>query len=241
MLEIDLSILSKLRPATPKKTPRKSLAGKQFTRWTVYSLMGYDKHDAGHWLCRCDCGTWRIIPAQKLRNGRAKSCGCYLNDIRGDASRTHGMSKTPMYRRWSDMLTRVNNPNADYAANYIGRGITACSGLRVFENFYALLGELPHKKCDLDRKDNDGNYSCGSCEECLSKNWPMNVRWVDKKTSARNTRKNVFLTANNETHCISEWAELIGERPTKIVKRRLRGWDDEQCLGFKEPPPRKNR
>lgn len=28
------------------------------------------------WWCRCDCGTEKAIPAQGLRTGRTRSCGC---------------------------------------------------------------------------------------------------------------------------------------------------------------------
>ncbi len=235
MSELNLSILSNLRPATPKKTPRKSLAGQKFTRWTVYSLMGYDKHDAGHWLCRCDCGVWRIVPAQKLRNGRAKSCGCYLNDIRGDANRTHGMSRSTTHSRWGDMHTRCYNPKFKQFADWGGRGIVICEGFHSFENFFNALGEPPAKHM-LDRINNEGNYSCGTCEECLSKNWLMNVRWSPRKESARNSRKNVFLTANDQTHCVAEWAEILNLSPPLIAKRKRAGWPDAECLGFKERP-----
>lgn len=234
MNELDLSILSKLRPATSKKTPRKSYVGQVFERLTVYALIGYHiTRERGYWLCRCKCGNWRIISIDKLQRKAIKSCGCYRDDTRGNNNRTHGMTRTPSYRRHADMLTRATNPNTNSAHNYVERGITTCEGLRKFENFYALLGDPP-TGYQLDRKDNDGNYSCGSCEECLSKNWPMNVRWVTPTVNGRNTRKNVFLTANGETHCISEWAELLGKDPLRIASRRRRGWSDEEALGLKE-------
>lgn len=234
MREPDFSILSKLRPATSKKTPRKSYVGQVFERLTVYALIGHHvTRERGYWLCRCRCGNWRIISIDKLTRNIAKSCGCYRTETRGDNNRTHGMSKSPAHRRWADMLTRTNNPNTNSAQNYIGRGITACEGLRKFENFYALLGDPP-AGYQLDRENNNGNYSCGKCEECLSKNWPMNVRWVTRTVNARNTRKNVFLTANNETHCASEWAQILNQDPIRIAKRKRQGWSDEECLGFKE-------
>lgn len=31
------------------------------------------------WLCRCDCGTEKVVKGEDLRNGDTKSCGC-LND-----------------------------------------------------------------------------------------------------------------------------------------------------------------
>lgn len=234
MHEPDYSILAKLRPPTSKNNHKKSYVGQKFNRLTVFSLVGYTKtaQAMSYWLCRCECGNFRIVALPKLKKGSTKSCRCYSSEAIGNRSRTHGMSRTPAHRRWADMLTRVNNPDRKGAKDYIGRGITACSGLRQFENFYALLGDPPSGK-EVDRINNDGNYSCGRCEECLSKNWPMNVRWASKKINARNTRKNIFLTYNNETHCVVEWAEMLDLNPLLIAKRKRTGWPDDECLGFK--------
>jgi hypothetical protein len=188
-----------------------------------------------YWLCRCSCMNWGIVAKGKLKSGLSKSCRCHKIETAGNQSRTHGMTKTPTHRRWCDMLTRVRNPNYKQACDYSERGIAACEGLRKFENFYAALGEVPAKH-EIDRIKNNGNYSCGKCLECISKNWPMNVHWVPRKINARNTRKNVFLTANNETHCVAEWAEILNQSPLLIAKRKRSGWPDDECLGFKERP-----
>jgi len=237
MREPDYSILAKLRPPTSKNNHKKSYVGQKFNRLTVYSLVGYTRDDnaRSYWLCRCDCGSFSIVALYKLKKGTTKSCGCYRHEACLTASTTHGMSRTPVYCRWTDMLTRVNNPNTKSAKDYIDRGITACNGLRRFENFYALLGDPPPKH-EIDRMDNEGNYSCGSCEECLSKNWPMNVHWVPKKVNLRNKRNNVYLTHNNETRCVGEWAEILNLSPLLIAKRKRAGWPDDECLGFKERP-----
>lgn len=237
MREPDYSILAKLRPPTKKNNHKKSYVGQKFNRLTVYSLVGYTKTEQAmsYWLCRCSCGNFRIVALGKLKSGRTKSCGCFKDEATGDRNRTHGKSKTPAYRRWSGMLTRVDNPNRKDAENYIGRGITACQGLREFENFHGLLGDPPLKQ-EVDRINNEGNYSCGKCRECLSKNWPMNVRWAPKKVQNRNTRKNVHLTANGETRCVAEWAEMLNLNPLLIAKRKRAGWPDDECLGFKERP-----
>ena len=234
MQELDCSILAKLRPATSKNNNRKSIVAQAFNRWFVYGLVGYAKTEQAmsYWLCRCKCGNFGIVAKGKLTSGWSKSCGCLKRETTGDRARSHGMSKTLVYGRWADMLTRVDNPNYKQAHDYSERGITACEGLRKFENFYALLGEPP-ARYEIDRKDNEGNYSCGSCEECLSKNWPMNVHWVPRKINARNTRKNVYLTYDDKTHCVAEWAERLNLNPLLIAKRKRAGWPDDECLGFK--------
>lgn len=55
------------------KTPIKS--GDKFGRWSaikqVESVNGYCM-----WICKCDCGTEKPIPASYLFRGKTSSCGC---------------------------------------------------------------------------------------------------------------------------------------------------------------------
>lgn len=47
------------------------IIGKKFGEWTVLS-----KVSTGRYLCKCSCGTERIVYGHVLRYGRSKSCGC---------------------------------------------------------------------------------------------------------------------------------------------------------------------
>lgn len=49
--------------------------GKRYGRWLVLAR-GPNHLQAATWLCRCDCGTERIVPAYRLGRGRSQSCGC---------------------------------------------------------------------------------------------------------------------------------------------------------------------
>lgn len=53
----------------------RDLTGREFWNWTVLGL--HDIH-GGHrrWLCRCACGTERVLFGSNLRNHTTKSCGC---------------------------------------------------------------------------------------------------------------------------------------------------------------------
>lgn len=53
------------------------LTDMRFGKWTVLER-SYDKSKSkgAKWLCKCDCGTKRIIFGKYLRNGKSKSCGC---------------------------------------------------------------------------------------------------------------------------------------------------------------------
>lgn len=47
------------------------LTGKRFGRFITIKQIGKYK-----WLCRCNCGTERIILGYHLKSGHTKSCGC---------------------------------------------------------------------------------------------------------------------------------------------------------------------
>ncbi len=61
---------------------RIDLTGQRFGRLTVIEY-DHAEHDGAHWLCKCDCGTEKVVAGYLLRNGATKSCGC----LKSDASR----------------------------------------------------------------------------------------------------------------------------------------------------------
>ena len=54
----------------------KDLTGKVFEHLTVLEYAGRSKNKQTLWLCRCDCGNEKVILANSLVTGKAKSCGC---------------------------------------------------------------------------------------------------------------------------------------------------------------------
>lgn len=58
---------------------RIDLTGQRFGRLTVIQY-DHAEHDGAHWLCKCDCGTEKVIAGYLLRNGGTKSCGCLKSD-----------------------------------------------------------------------------------------------------------------------------------------------------------------
>src|SRR2546430_2142433 len=47
--------------------------GKRFGRWTALDYVA--SKDAARWLCRCDCGTERVLFISTLVSGYSSSCG----------------------------------------------------------------------------------------------------------------------------------------------------------------------
>lgn len=154
---------------------RKFEAGKRFGRLVVVErLIG-----KGRSLCRCDCGTERIIYDGNLVAGRTKSCGCLATESRR-ASYTHGHAtggKTRTYTIWKGIKQRCLNPGATVWDYYGGRGIRVCERWMRFENFLADMGEAPDDR-SIDRINTDGDYE------------PSNCRWataVEQRANRRDT------------------------------------------------------
>lgn len=130
------------------------------------------------------------------------------------------MSRTRIYRLWTDMLTRALNPCYKQAKDYSGRGITVVKRWRVFENFLEDMGQPPSSGHSIERRDNDKGYSKDNCY------------WATKKQQARNTRTNRLITIGDETYCVAEWAERRNIRKSIVYDRLYAGWTPEEALGF---------
>lgn len=89
--------------------------------------------------------------------------------------------KHPLYRTWSNMLSRCTNPNTPNYKDYGGRGITVCPRWFHFKNFAHDVGQKPSKAHSLDRIDNDKGYS------------PANCKWSTRKE--QNSNKRVYTTS----------------------------------------------
>lgn len=95
----------------------------------------------------------------------------------------HGMYKTITYRTWTSMKARCKNPSVNRYEYYGGRGITYDTKWETFEGFYEDMGKRPSKRHQLDRIDNDGNYTKDNC------------RWITRSKNQRNKR----LMKNNKS------------------------------------------
>ena len=52
------------------------LTGQRFGSLTVLTQGESDGHGKSRWLCRCDCGSEKVILGSNLRRGTTVSCGC---------------------------------------------------------------------------------------------------------------------------------------------------------------------
>lgn len=147
-----------------------------------------------------------------------------------DKSTTSKVNRDRNRGRYARMKQRCYNPNDAAYEGYGGRGIRICIGWSTFEQFYRDTGDRPTPQHSLDRKDNNGHYSCGKCAECIENGWPMNCRWATRLEQSNNTRANVWLTKDDKTLTLTEWAKEMGVSYGTLCARRTRGYSPEEIL-----------
>lgn len=170
--------------------------------------------------CKCDCGNEKIIAGTALRYGKSQSCGCILSESSAKRARSHGKSKTRLYKIWAGMKDRCTNPQRREYKDYGGRGITICGEWDDFQAFYIWSIENGYAdNLSIDRIDNDGPYS------------PTNCRWATRKVQGNNTRSTVHITVDGETKNIGDWAAAVGVARSTISRHMKIGDAEDYIAG----------
>lgn len=167
-----------------RMTPTRALkAWERFGKLVTIEQAGHvwrGKIKAPAWLCRCDCGTEKVVARADLKSGRVKSCGC------GEGLR-HGHHRTPGYYSYRAMISRCLNEKAKDYARYGGAGIRVCArwahgeeGVLGIVCFFNDMGPRPTPQHSIERVDNQKGYEPGNCV------------WALPQTQSRNRSNNYF-------------------------------------------------
>lgn len=135
----------------------------------------------------------------------------------------HGGSTFNKYEHTSyrAMIERCYKKRYARYDRYGGRGIKVCQrwlGKSGFINFLNDMGKKPTNKHELDRIDNDGNYT------------PSNCRWATRNQQMSNTSRTRLVTILNETKTFSQWCREYGTTPAKVHNRLRCGWKIEDAI-----------
>lgn len=197
------------------------ITGTEFGRLTVSSFAG--KASNGHtlWKCICACGGTTTTSRSNLVSGKVVSCGCKRREQASQLNRTHGKSKTRLYRIYSNIISRTENTNVPCYPYYGGRGIRLCKAWRdSFEVFADWARQNGYNgQLTIDRIDNSLGYS------------PENCRWVSWQEQFNNRRNTLRLSYRGEIQTIRDLSELSGVPSKKIYGRLSDGWTVEEAIG----------
>ena len=143
----------------------------------------------------------------------------------GGAVNARAGKGNPLYKLWSAMKDRCFNPNSKHYHRYGGRGITMCDAwANDYAKFVSDIGERP-KGMTLERIDNNGNYDL------------TNVRWATRIEQANNRTTNVFITHEELTMSLADWARHKGWKYGLLASRWKKGLRDEELFA----PPKYER
>lgn len=145
------------------------------SRWTVLKRVeDYVYPSTGkssiRYLCRCECGTEKVVHKAHMKNGSSKSCGCLNREISSSRGGT-GYTNTREYLAWQGMKNRVKSTSEK---NEKYQGVEICQRwLDSFLNFFNDMGPCPDKY-ELERLDTNLGY------------FPENCAWASETRQAQN-------------------------------------------------------
>ena len=178
------------------------------------SKAGNTKGGAALWLCKCSCGTEKVVIGSDIRHGKSLSCGCKgSRAFVGDINRTHGQTNTRLYTTWQNMHARCNDTEAK---NYGGKGVRVCDEWSRFEPFFLWAKQSGYRDdLTIERLDNSLGY------------FPENCSWASYKDQARH-RSIVHMVSPTKS-----FAQLAEENnvPVSVMHNRISGgkWSIEKA------------
>lgn len=200
----------------------RDLSGQQFGMLTALA----PSHSDGKkwlWFYECECGIVCVKYGQEVtkthNRGRLANCGCRTKDLISKATTRHGMSAHPAYSVWRAMLDRCRLPSHQAWANYGERGISVCERWQQnFQNFWDDMGPGYRPGLEIDRRDNNGNYSAENC------------RWATCMAQANNQRRNVRINTPAGRLTVAQASRLYKIGKTTLHYRIANNWPEDKLL-----------
>lgn len=190
-----------------------SFIGKKHNKLTIIGHRKKGENNSNYFICLCECGRIAEIRANHLFNDNQETCG-----------RHHKKYSNPnsgkLYNTWNSMMHRCYDEKSHKYSSYGARGIKICDEWKnSYYNFYKW--SIENGYCDglwIERIDNDGDYC------------PENCKWATRKEQMRNTRRSKHIEYKGETHCLSEWCEILNLYYPTINGRLHKGWSVERAF-----------
>jgi hypothetical protein len=145
------------------------LTGKVIASWTVLRRAENNKHNHIQYLCRCICGTEKLVSSCNI--GRhSTSCGCAKRYLLQAKKRLR-----PYEALYRNFLRKATHDNVLSYEDFIEftriKECHYCSDT-VFWSEYFVYRNDSSKGYNLDRKDNAVGYNTENCVVCCARcNW----------------------------------------------------------------------
>lgn len=194
------------------------ITGNKYNMLTVLGRVENDKNGQSRWECICECGNKTIVKGANLKNGAVKSCGCLVH--RPALNKKHGESNTPLYRMWTSMIYRCDNPKYIAYKYYGARGIRVCDEWHDYETFKKWVNETKtDDSYTIERIDVNGDYG------------PDNCKWIPMSEQANNRRSNIVIDYNGEEHTLMQWCKKLNLNYKNVHNRMYKlGWSFEKAI-----------
>lgn len=189
----------------------KKLLGKRFGMLVVKDV--FLKNNEWFVFVTCDCGKSKNYKYNGFLSSKPTHCGC------NHGGKTHGMSKTALYKSWASMKRRCDNPDELHKKYYKDKGIKYCDEWKKFENFSQWAFSNGYVDgYTIERLDNSRGY------------YPNNCTWIPSKFQNKNKTNKSHLVIDGVDKSFTEWANEYGLRENTIRMRVKYGWSGKDLL-----------
>ena len=188
------------------------ITGQRYGKLTALDRAGSDSETGGMgvlWDFLCDCGRLTTKPLAIVRglDKRGLSPRCE------ECAKPKSDAETRFRWIWKAIRQRCNNPRYGQYKDYGGRGISVCDRWASFANFKEDMWGSYSPGMQIDRIDNEGDYS------------PENCRWVTHRDNSKKRRdSNLIPTPDGETMTVTDAAKRYGISEKTLRSRVNKGW-----------------
>lgn len=187
--------------------------------YTIIKLDSITKHGY-RYITKCNiCGMEHSnLISNFKKEYSTKHCECPLHIPRNKYMKR-------FKKIWDCMRQRTTNPNYNEWKYYGGRGINSdyfsdfiIFYKDMFNSYIEHVNTYGEKDTTIDRIDVNSDYNKDNC------------RWATVIEQANNKRSNRYITINNETKTMKQWADIYNIQISTVKQRLDYGWDDLEAF-----------